>query len=150
MIQRVQTLYLLCATAFVAGCFFFSVAELTGAAGHMEPYTLLGLSTSAASKWLSNIISFLSGIVVGTNFTNIFSYKKRKWQMKICLMNIALLVIIEALIFFLMGQFKQELGVTVAYKLPIAFPLISAVLIYLAFRGIKKDDKLVRSYDRIR
>lgn len=38
----------------------------------------------------------------------------------------------------------------VAFKIPVAFPLIAVILDYLAIRAIGKDEALVRSLDRIR
>jgi Domain of unknown function (DUF4293) len=149
MIQRVQTLYLLCAITFVAGCTFFSMAEFIDSAGHATSLTLLGSTLNKVSG-ISNFISFLTGLVIGTGITSIFLYKKRKWQMKICLMNIALLIMIEVLTLVLLWNLKNEAGGMIAIKLPVTFPVISALLMYLAFRGTKKDDELVRSYDRLR
>jgi len=36
------------------------------------------------------------------------------------------------------------------YNFTLVFPLVSAILILMARRGIKKDEDLVRSIDRIR
>jgi hypothetical protein len=150
MIQRIQTVYLLGATALVALCFFLPMAELITIAGQTDAYTLRGLSRSMAGKSFSEMLMLLSGLVCAATFLTIFFYKKRKRQMRACLIIIVFLVIIEALAFFQLGQLKGELNMMVAYRLPFVFPLISAVLMYLAFRGIKKDEELVRSYDRLR
>jgi hypothetical protein len=39
---------------------------------------------------------------------------------------------------------------TVSYRLPIVFPVISAILHYLAFRGIRKDELMVQALSRLR
>jgi len=150
MIQRAQTLYLLGATALVALCFIFAFAVLTNSSGEMETYTLLAFSKGNYNNFLSTIIAFLSGIVVGAGFTNIFSYKKRKYQMRVCLILIVLIVLIEILAFIFLKHVRNEFGMAISYKLPVALPLISAVLYYLAYTKIKKDEELVKSYDRLR
>ena len=67
-----------------------------------------------------------------------------------CLTIIFIVIALNILVFFQIGQLKKELSMMVTYKLPLVFPLISAVLTFLAYRGIKKDDELVKSYDRLR
>ena len=37
-----------------------------------------------------------------------------------------------------------ELGATLHFAIASTFPLISAILTYIAFRGIKKDERLVK------
>ncbi len=70
--------------------------------------------------------------------------------MRACMIIIVLLILINILVFVQIAQLKQELGMVASYKLPCVFPLIGAVLVFLAYRGIKKDEELVKSYDRIR
>ena len=38
----------------------------------------------------------------------------------------------------------------VAFKIPIAFPVVAIILDYLAIRAIGKDEALIRSLNRIR
>jgi hypothetical protein len=150
MIQRIQTVYLLGAIALVVLCFYFPMAEFINTSGHQDMYTLGGLTSGMAGKNFSEILAFLSGIVVGASFISVFMYKKRKRQIKACMIIIVLLILINILVFVQIAQLKQELGMVASYKLPCVFPLISAVLVFLAYRGIKKDEELVKSYDRIR
>ena len=41
-------------------------------------------------------------------------------------------------------------GATTSFKIPVSFPLIAAILDYLAIRNIGKDEALIRSVDRLR
>ena len=45
---------------------------------------------------------------------------------------------------------KTKLQYTVNFNVTALFPLIGAIIVYLAERRIKKDEDLVRSLDRIR
>jgi len=45
---------------------------------------------------------------------------------------------------------QDEINGETFYLYPLAFPVVAAILTFLAFRGVKKDEELVRSYDRIR
>jgi hypothetical protein len=51
---------------------------------------------------------------------------------------------------FYIFHIKNEIGGTIVYNYPLVFPLIAVILTYLGFRGIRKDELLVRSYERIR
>ncbi|NLA23333.1 MAG: DUF4293 domain-containing protein, partial [Bacteroidales bacterium] len=44
----------------------------------------------------------------------------------------------------------KSLEAKVHFKIFIAFPIISAILLWLAMRAIGKDEALIRSIDRIR
>jgi hypothetical protein len=54
------------------------------------------------------------------------------------------------LIYFYRHQGITTLEAEAYFTLFSAFPVISAILTYLGFRGVKKDEELIRSYDRIR
>jgi hypothetical protein len=146
MIQRIQTLYLLGATVLIALCFFLPLAALVSKIGQVDTLTLNNLAKGTVGK----VIAFLAGLTVGMAFVSIFLYKRRKQQMVMCLILVALFIIINILTVVQIGQLKQTLGMMATYKLPLIFPLLSAVLSYLSYRGIKKDDELVQSYDRLR
>jgi hypothetical protein len=89
------------------------------------------------------IIPFLSMIII-------FLYKKRKLQMRLIVFLIILIVAeIIALgyyVFYIAGSFNAELTFGIKLIIP-ALMLISSLL---AYRFIKKDEDLVRSYDRLR
>ena len=90
-------------------------------------------------------------IVTALVFVDIWLYKRRALQMRMASFCMILLVawyIVYGAIFF-------HLYCTV--MLPIghphwtaAFPAAALILLYLAFRGILKDEMLVRSLDRLR
>ena len=81
---------------------------------------------------------------------NIFLFRRRALQMRLCTFCIILLVgWYAALVAFayilgdgLVGEFRPQLWA--------AIPAINAILLYLAFRGILRDEMLVRSLDRLR
>jgi hypothetical protein len=84
------------------------------------------------------------------SFLAIFLFKKRKLQLTFC---IALIILIILLIFsitlfslYIIRVYNAEIIPGYNLILP-GFMLICA---YLAFRGIKKDEDLIKSYDRLR
>lgn len=150
MIQRIQTIYLLAAAVLLTLCFFFPGAIITTHMGQIDTFTFLGVTKILTGKLLNDILGFVSGLTVALIVGAIFFYKRRKRQMSLCFIVIVLQIIITILAFIQIGTLKNMQGTLVSYKFPLVFPLISAVFTYLAYRGIKKDEELVKSYDRLR
>ena len=66
---------------------------------------------------------------------------------------IALILVFMALIFFYYSPvLEKKYNVVTDFKsaIGIYFPIVSFLMMILALRGIKTDEKLVRSIDRIR
>jgi len=70
--------------------------------------------------------------------------------MTLAKINIFLMLGLGVLIFYYTWSIAKQLTGVYSITLYSVFPFISAILIYLAFRAIDKDEKLVRSIDRIR
>jgi len=121
MIQRIQTVYL-----FFVFCLMATLVFI--------PFS---------SSWT---VSLDVGVVAVLAIINIFLYRKRSLQIKISYVMLLLLALAYILYFILNRQPLQFSGIRYTF----IFPFIAAVLIYLAIRGIKKDEKLVRSLDRLR
>jgi hypothetical protein len=141
MIQRIQSVYLLIA-AILLLCFgFFPLAEVQDMAGVV-------LASAGGMSAMNTFIPALAAALIAV--LAIFMYRNRKAQMRLCLMLLLLSVVLSAGTAY--GIFSQAsaLSAQVAWKPGIALPLISGVLFYLAWRGIRNDDRLVRSADRLR
>jgi len=84
-------------------------------------------------------------------FITIFLFKNRILQMRICIFNMLLLI---GSIFLILYYYKKAINKIqldfLQYKFPAIFPLIVFILIYLAFRAIRKDEILVQSANRLR
>lgn len=83
-------------------------------------------------------------------FLSIFMFRHRAIQMRMCVFNIILLVgwyiCYGVFAYILGGVFESDFRPSVMAAIPFA----SIVFLYLAFRGILKDEMLVRSLDRLR
>ncbi len=153
MIQRIQTLYLLGAIGLVICSFFLPVAELIGQDGTVYSLILQRMDTKNMGDLggiAFRIAQIVSVILVVSLLITLFFYAKRLVQLTLCIYNIALLVILNGLFLFSLIYAKTSLNYIVSYKVIAIFPIIGAVLVYLANRSIKKDEDLVRSLDRIR
>jgi len=129
MIQRIQTVYLLLTFCLMAAIVFipFSISSFT--TGFYE--------------------GFFTIIAIAVIIT-VFLYKKRKLQIRIC--YALLFAQVFAYLFFFIFD-RTPLSLTELFqhtRFTFVFPFIACILVYLAIRGIKKDEKLVRSLDRLR
>lgn len=95
------------------------------------------------------IITLMAGVFLSVYA--IMQYKNRKFQMKLVQAAILIQLVFGALIFFYADQMADHASEgSLLYSPIIAVLLVIVVLYFLAFRGIKKDDTLVRSADRLR
>ena len=128
MIQRVQSLYLVACVVLSALCIFFEVKT----DGH--PWALTAIVA------LSLVLEFMA----------IFLFRRRAVQMRFCSFCIILQFgwygAYVAMVYLMgdgpVGEWRPEVWA--------AIPAVNAVLLYVAFRGILRDEMLVRSLDRLR
>jgi len=152
MIQRMQTLFLLGAVTFLVLMLFLPLAEILTDGG--VAYTVLssGLQTEAGDIVFSTLPVFI--LVLGTAgllLLSIFFYKKRKLQIRFCVYGIILGFGLMGLLYYYWVVMFRQLDVDSYWiRIPVVFPVVSIIFTYLAFRGIRKDEILVRSLDKIR
>ncbi len=156
MIQRVQSLYLLGAITMMALMFFFPLAGYYGDL-HISILYLLGIKNMVPdapeifSIYTTLPLVFIVVSMLIVSFTVILLYKKRLQQLKLIKLNILLNTILIIGIFIVYSRWLQaSLNATESFKTAAFFPLASLVFFMLAYRGVRKDEKLVRSADRLR
>lgn len=150
MIQRIQTVYLTAAFVILVICFFAAMAEVSTQTGSAI-FNLLGSQPIKTSFSLQGVLSFLSGATGVVILGSIFRYKNRKQQMKLTILSFVLLLLITGLTILQVFIFRNTYGSDAVHlKMALIFPLIGAVLTVMGYRGIKHDEELVKSYDRIR
>ncbi len=151
MIQRIQTLYLLGAAGLVIAMFFMPVASFLAPDGSAYSLGLDGITGIDGTRFapaLPLLILFsITGILL---LTDMFLYRNRVLQMRVGIYTILVLVGAVALEAYYIWFGKQKLEAAFSLKIAFIFPLVAAVLTYLAYRNIRKDEELVRAYDRIR
>jgi hypothetical protein len=136
MIQRIQSVWLLLAAiaVFLSLKFsFYSGVNSKGVSGQF----LIGSTT---------FLLLLVTIIVGTlAFINIFLYKKRVLQLRLCIVGILLELL---LIFLYLREVKYYIQGT--YSLTAILHAAVLLCFFLAARGINKDEKLIRESQRLR
>jgi len=75
----------------------------------------------------------------------LFMFKNRKFQMKLIRLTILIEIIIGVRLFILFNKFEVVLNNSFLF-----FLVFALIALTMAYRGVKKDDDLVRSIDRIR
>ncbi len=147
MLQRIQTVYLLIAALLLGMLLPYPLADLS-VGSEIYRFSIEGIfkGTEKVFNGLPLII-FLSLIMILHVYV-IFSYKKRIRQMRVLGFTIILLVGLFGLFFYF--AYAGFEGATVSFKIPVVFPVVAAILDYLAIRNIGKDEALIRSIDRLR
>lgn len=141
MIQRIQSLYLLLSLIIGAACLCLPIGKvfLTGVC---VPFTNLGLLENH-STWV--LFALLLTVVI-INGVTILLFKFRALQMRLTIFSILLLIGWYGLLGFFAYNMQESLRPTVWASIPFAM----IVLNYLSFRGVLKDEMLIRSLDRLR
>lgn len=153
MLQRIQTLYLLAALAFCIGCLCSPIAHflVTGTGEPVHMYNLW--LTDAQGAHLFSYCPVLMALLLITSTAlvfDIFLFARRTLQMRLATFCITLLaawcIAYGILVYLLAG----EMQATWRPHWTAALPPAALILVCLAFRGIHRDEMLVRSLDRLR
>ena len=146
VIQRIQTLYLLVALVMMAA-FAFLTSFSFDVAGN--EYVVGTLATGVDGKTSINLLMLcLNGLVVVLTAIAIFSYKNLKLQKRLCSISIILLIalLISIGVMILGATDEQNLSIDISNVLPV----VSLVLLFLAYRGISRDQRILSDSDRLR
>lgn len=147
MIQRIQTVYIFIAAVITALLLGLDYAELA-VNGDLYVFNANGIIHGEQVIFNGLPVMIFIVLIVLLHIAVIFMYKNRIMQIRILAFTIILLLgLLGLLFYFLHSGFEN---VEAAYKYPMTFPLIAAIVDYLAIRAIGKDEALVRSLDRIR
>jgi len=152
MLQRVQTLYLL-------GVFLLTILLFTGPIADFSTDTGVlslkhsGIFTGQGEKMELSTwpLSLLFAVVSVLAFLNIFSYKNRVRQMRICIFLMLVSIGMTGMMIYYTWVAGNKFDtIHTLYQWRYVIPPIVIILQYLAFRGIRKDELMVKAYDRIR
>ncbi len=154
MIQRIQSVYLFLTTIlsllFLRGSFL----QFINNSGFVIKVTFRGIidSASQGSEITEKLLplTLLMIIIPVLSLITIFLFRNRKVQMLLT----RFLILLCSAFLLLSGYYSYSIITRYEATLVPVFRMIIPVLLLtfsiLALRGIKKDDNLVRSYDRLR
>lgn len=161
MIQRIQTVYL----------FLVIVFSFVALLSHVGEWTVMGETVAECSNFTfaaygpyasySSYGPFSLGIllilVMMLSLLSIMLFRKRMRQLRLTIVSTILLVGYCVTYAIFMYKFNMALEAfapdeNLSFHIPFAaiFPFLSIILNILAIVGIRKDEALVRSLDRLR
>lgn len=155
MIQRIQSVYLTLTTLlsllFLKGSFLRFINK-TGSEILMNFTGAYQINSGGGADilWRQIPISIVVILILLLSLASLLTFKNRKLQIKLTSGLIFISVIFIALICYysILVMNKYEAGIITGYKMFI--PPVILLSGILALRGIRKDENLVKSYDRLR
>jgi len=139
MLQRIQSVWLLLAGAFAATTFRFPFYR-----GTVKP-GITSLATQELNAQSTLLLTIGTALVCGLAFVIIFLYGNRKGQLRFSIVGLLLSLALLALYFIFLRSYADgvmALSCIFYFAVPVCF--------ILAIRGIVRDEKLIRSMDRLR
>jgi dipeptide/tripeptide permease len=141
MLQRMQSVWLLlaaiCAIGTIKFSFYSGNIEVPG-----QPVSFQYL-TATFSIWIFILTVVLACIAA----IDIFLYKNRKLQGRLAILGIVLSI---GNIFLYLKEIHRFVENQGSHTITSVFVFVIPVLFFLAWRGIYRDQKLVKSLDRLR
>lgn len=139
MIQRIQTIWLILAAvaAFLTLKFSFFSGNMIGAS-QIKTFKYLTASSNTI------LLIFTSAVGVAA-LISVFLYKDRKIQMRVTLAAM-LISLLNIILYYNQTRLFAEGNYDLTALLALAVP----IFLILAARGIYKDQKLIKSLDRLR
>lgn len=156
MIQRIQTVYLFFIAVLAGLTVGFPVADLVNAKEHLmylldiRGISLIQPDGVAVFQTSTSMLTTFAAVFGTISLISIFSYKKRMKQIRLCVINFFFMLGYYVVFAIYLAMACHSLSADWHLRAPVVLPLIAAILNYLAIGAIGKDEKLVKSLDRLR
>jgi len=164
MIQRIQTLFLAIALIAIVLMFFYPISTITEFTQIQdEPLetdyyelSVMGIqdpspdSLPQINQLVHIPVLILTSVIFIIIVYTIFQFKKRRQQMLLLKIGILLNIIMVAGIFLNFPKVFTSIVINIEPGMGAYLPLISLVFLVIANRYILKDEKLIKSVDRLR
>lgn len=141
MLQRMQSVWLLlaaiCAVLTMKFSFYSGNIEVPG-----QPVSFQYL-TASFNIW----ILILTVVITCISAIDIFLYKNRKLQGRLAILGFLLSILNIFLYLKQIHRFVDQQG---SHTISSVFVFVIPIFFFLAWRGIYRDQKLVKSLDRLR
>lgn len=155
MIQRLQSVYMFLTTLLSLLFLKGSILNFSDKTGSVIKVTFAGILKNTGGQNFELIekllpLSVFIILIPALSLITIFIFKNRKIQL---LLSLFVIILISGFIllsiyysWFIISDFRVDL--VPGFKMII--PVVILILAVFAFRGIRKDDRLIKSYDRLR
>jgi len=155
MIQRIQTLYLVIILALSLVFLTGNLVTFTNEQGTIinakllkEANNLQALSTH--SKIIINFLVISTIIILLSSFIAIFSFKRRKIQLLLTMLITLFEVFNTAAIVIIIYELKVGEVNNIIPGIRLIIPPVNIIMSLLAAKGIRHDENLIKSYERLR
>lgn len=145
MIQRIQSVWLLLAALCCLSLFFFDVYHAN--------IMVNGAATTQYIRVNDHYPSLLIALVItAMPAAAIFMYKTRKRQKVVAIFSIVAIAGFIAMTLSRVTNFNTDnpTATDASYWIGAVLPAVAIIFLIMAIRGINKDEKLVKSLDRLR
>ena len=155
MIQRAQSIYLFLVVVLMSFFLIFPLASLADDQGvlfKLYSYGFKKILNGESQLLMTTIPVLILAIVVAfINFYSIFLFSRRTMQMRLCVYNILLMIGLIFLSFYYFRFVYKAYHITFHhFKIAAILPILCIVLNIMAFGGIRRDELLVKTYERLR
>ena len=145
MIQRIQSLFLLLASGALGSLFAVPFAHSSKA---IEESTFLQDRVYDLGDHIALMVVF--GLTAVLALVSIFLFRNRKLQLRLVALTLIGVLAGIALAVALFVQQGIAIDSSIQDGIGAYLPLVAIIALALAYRFIKKDERLVRSMDRLR
>ena len=155
MIQRIQSVYLfimaLLSSLLIPGS-FLNFTEKTGFVIRVSFNEVARDNAGKATELVEKLmpLSVLIVLIPVISLVTIFFFKKRKFQLQLSRFLILLAGILVVVIIHVCLSIVTKFDAEIIPGFKMILPVLILIISILAYRGIRKDDQLVKSYDRLR
>jgi len=145
MIQRIQSIWLFLAALVSAGLLYFNIYSYHTLVNGVDTVNYV----RANEPFMLFIIAILLIILP---LVTIFMFKNRKRQKGMIALNIVAAIGFIAAFIMTVGSKNNGTPAPTSgsYSVAAVLPVFAIVFLFLALNGIRKDEKLVKSLDRLR
>lgn len=145
MIQRIQSVWLLLAALCNAGLFMFDFYRVDTVLNGVSNVTHIRVNDHYPSLLIALVITVLPLVAI-------FLFKQRKRQRTMVVLSMVFTIgFISQMIMRSTNASNAQTGTgTASYWIGAVLPVIAIIFMFMAIRGINKDEKLVKSLDRLR
>lgn len=151
MIQRIQSFYLFLIAVCAVVCLCMPVGRLHQEGVTVADFYNLWLAMADGSKVFAPWALFVLLLLVAVSaLVAIFLFKRRMLQVRLTIFGGLILIGYYIVLAVFVFMFKADYASDFTLNWTTAFPAVALILEYLAFRGIMKDELIVRSLDRLR
>lgn len=155
MIQRIQSVYLLI-TALLSTIYFSGkLMSFTDGSNNIYSIRIGILQKTGSAGAIENVGTIFAPAVILVmilivSVITIFLFRNRKIQLKLAAGLVCITALLILVLIWYAYTVSSEFNAGLMYRVNLILPLLILIFSFLAYRNIRKDEKLVRSYDRLR